>query len=84
MLIFWKQYMYTYYGWSDETMGKARQCVLCGRYGGCGLMIMGQYVCLDCQTLLDDPKRRVFGCRLNRRFSKAKPAEDLELAKAGD
>lgn len=65
-------------------MGKVRQCVFCGRHSGCGLMIMGQYVCLDCQTLLDDPKRKVFGCRLNRHFSKAKPVEELELAKAGD
>ena len=63
-------------------MGKARQCVLCGAVNGCGLMIMGQYVCLDCQPLLDDPKRRVFGCRLNRRFSKGKPMEGLALAKA--
>lgn len=65
-------------------MGKSRQCVLCGAKSGCGLMIMGQYVCLDCQPLLDDPKRRVFGCRLNRGFAGRKPIEGMELAKAKD
>ena len=65
-------------------MGKSRQCVLCGLRSGCGMMIMGQYVCLDCQTLLDDPKRKVFGCSANRHFSRMEPAEKLKLAKARD
>jgi DNA-directed RNA polymerase subunit RPC12/RpoP len=31
---------------------------------------MGQFICLDCQALLDDPNKRVLGCANNRRFAK--------------
>lgn len=65
-------------------MGKARQCAICGTDSGCGMLVMGQYICLDCQALLDDPKRRVFGCALNRRFANSGPKTEAELIKAKD
>lgn len=57
---------------------KGKRCVICGIENSCGRMVMDQYVCLDCQQLLDDPNRRVFGCKLNRKFH----SEELQLAKA--
>lgn len=65
-------------------MGKARKCAICGTDNGCGMLVMGQYICLDCQMLLDDPKRRVFGCSLNRRFAKSNSQLHSELVKAKD
>lgn len=62
-------------------MNKVKQCVLCGTKNSCGMLVMGQYICLDCQPLLDDPKRKVFGCRLNRRFAKSNARENLELVR---
>lgn len=82
---FWKQYVYTLIALEMVlTMGKTRQCAICGAANGCGMVVMGQYICLDCQILLDDPKRRVFGCAQNRRFAKSKQDKSLVLAKAKD
>lgn len=65
-------------------MDKSGKCVICGAEDGCGMLVMGQYVCLECQTLLDDPKRRVFGCPNNRRFAKDGAEKRMELVKARD
>jgi len=51
-------------------MESSRQCAICGVCGGCGRLVMGQFICLDCQALLDDPNKRVLGCANNRRFAK--------------
>lgn len=61
-------------------MNQTGKCVICGVENGCGMLVMGQYICLDCQTLLDDPKRRVFGCANNRRVVNDKPKR-MELVK---
>jgi hypothetical protein len=62
-------------------MNNFGKCVICGAESGCGMLLMGQYVCLDCQTLLDDPRRRVFGCPYNRRISKSGRQKEMELVK---
>lgn len=62
-------------------MNYSGKCVICGEEGGCGALVMGQYVCIDCQTLLDDPRRRVFGCPHNRRIVKSTRQKRLELAR---
>jgi DNA-directed RNA polymerase subunit RPC12/RpoP len=63
-------------------MNRAQQCAICGESCGCGMMVMGQYICLDCQALLDDPKRRVLGCSSNRRIAAGRAENRMELAKA--
>lgn len=81
---FWKQYMYTYCSGDGILMIKARKCVICGTENGCGTLLMGQYVCLDCQTLLDDPHKRVFGCPHNRCFARPTQGKHAELVKGRD
>jgi hypothetical protein len=63
-------------------MKSSRQCAICGGSGGSGMMVMGQYICPECQALLDDPKKRVFGCSGNRRFARGRPGKHMDLAKA--
>lgn len=62
-------------------MNNFGKCVICGMENGCGRLIMGQYVCLECQTLLDDPHRRVFGCPHNRRIVKSARQKQMDLVK---
>lgn len=57
-------------------MEKQRQCAICGESGGCGRMIMGHYICLGCQRLLEDPKKKVYGCSRNRRFARGEQMEE--------
>jgi DNA-directed RNA polymerase subunit RPC12/RpoP len=65
-------------------MNDSGKCVICGAERGCGMLVMGQYVCLDCQTLLDDPRRRVFGCPHSRRITRPGRQKRMELVKTRD
>jgi hypothetical protein len=62
-------------------MNRPRQCAICGERSD-GMMVMGQHICADCQTLLDDPRKRAFGGGTERRIAGTRAARRLELAKA--
>jgi hypothetical protein len=65
-----------------KPMDRPRRCAICGAGGSRGMMVAGQFICPECQALLDDPKKRVFGCGSDICMADRQTGKSMELAKA--